>query len=107
MKRLGRVQMDIKNRVPDKILNDLENLCKVATPGPWYNFVDGRVIKAESALSPKHDVKKDWNIAKYPMRHEDCPISHDEWKANAELIAKFREVLPLLIEEVKSHRKKI
>lgn len=80
-----------------KSLKELRAIAEKATPGTWYMFWDTRVIKAEKALSPKHAVQKDWNIVRVPSRTMDYPISHDEYKANAEHIAAFNPATALAL----------
>lgn len=83
-------------------ISEIEKRLDAATPGPWYNFKSDRVIKAEKALTPKHQVPKEWNICKYPMRTNDYPISHDEYEANAALIANAPSDLRYLLSIAKA-----
>lgn len=67
-------------------IDEIKERLKNATPGPWYNL--GDILKAEQALHPKHPkISKDWNIARFPHRTADYPISHLEYVSNKNLIA--------------------
>lgn len=92
----------------DKLLKDLEEKARAATPGPWHNFAYNRQIRADSSLYPKHPDAKDWVIARYPMRTDNYPISHKEYAANAEHIAAANpDTIKKLIEVIKAMKKSL
>jgi hypothetical protein len=70
------------------------------TPGPWYYCQVERKVK--SVANMRHeDGRSDFVIARVPHRSSDYPISHDEHKANSQLLAASPELLAALEELVK------
>lgn len=73
-------------------------LCDKATKGPWY---DSRYIKAiqVSGTSPAYG-RGSFHICRYPTRTDKSLLSHEEWEANAKLIAESRTLVPKLLDTV-------
>lgn len=65
------------------------------TPGPWFaNFYDRTIDVTFESTAHK---RGHFHIAKFPMRTDKSLVSHEEWKANARLMA----AAPELYEAVK------
>ncbi len=64
------------------------------TPGPWFASFYKRAIVV-SGESPAHS-RGNFNIAKFPMRTNESLVSHDEWTANANLLAAAPEMIEIL-----------
>lgn len=73
------------------------------TPGPWYNCRSLRAIRVLPA-SPAFE-RGIFSIAKYPMRTNKSLVTHEEWEANADLIAAAPEMLTFLEDYLKMYSK--
>jgi hypothetical protein len=67
------------------------------TPGPWFDSRSTKSIRITKD-SPVFNRGTNFIIAKYPTRTNESLLSHEEWEANAKLIAAAPEMLEVLIE---------
>lgn len=65
------------------------------TQGDWFNCKYRRSIKSLNSMRGE-DGRKDFNIAKLPMRSSNYPVPHEEWEANADFLAAAPDMIKLI-----------
>lgn len=104
---------ELNKNVPDVIdLDEIEELCAAATPGPWFvRHLDDESAMNLVAISTAPDTGETqrWpdfdyqeliaaTLVQHP-RYVDCADSR--WDENAAFIAMAREAVPRLVREIK------
>lgn len=74
-------------------LERLERLSAAASPGPWRADRYDRTIRAAGL--------EDFAVARQPHRAASSPITHEQHRADLELLAVAREAIPELVREVR------
>lgn len=81
-----------------KRLAEIRERVDKATPGPWY---DSRTNKSIQVTKDSPAFKRgNFSICRYPTRTNDSLLTHDEWGANAEMLAASRTDIPFLLGEI-------
>jgi hypothetical protein len=101
---------------PEVDLDEIEELCSVATPGPWFvrNLDDDHAMNLVAVSTVEdtgtgerrpgfdHAELIAATLVQHP-RYVDCADSR--WDENADFIAMAREAVPALVSEVKRLRR--
>jgi hypothetical protein len=88
----------------DRILDDLERLERVATPGPWMSSIEGRDHNAGDSVILAADDPRQIDSDVYVSIRVDSSDWHPVGVADQDFIAAARNAIPGLIAEIRRLR---